>query len=97
MQVHKKAVFSPDGEYFAFADCQGLLKIWETSSNTVKKQHALLSSVNFSCSSLTWGPSIKVSKGYSVIYQFRDLKNLVFKFCMSAYLKTVLGMPGEGI
>ncbi|KAG8193655.1 hypothetical protein JTE90_024018 [Oedothorax gibbosus] len=59
MQVQKKAVFSPNGEYFAFADGQGLLKIWDTSSNIVKKQHALHSSVNFVCSSLTWGPSIE--------------------------------------
>ncbi|GFQ81039.1 WD repeat-containing protein 43 [Trichonephila clavata] len=56
MNLRKKSNFSFDGEYFALSSCEGLIKIWETSTNSLKLEYVLKSS-NFSCSCLIWGPS----------------------------------------
>ncbi|GFV89352.1 WD repeat-containing protein 43 [Trichonephila clavipes] len=57
MNLRKKSNFSFDGEYFALSSVEGLLRIWETSTNTLKLEYVLKSSKNFSCSCLIWGPS----------------------------------------
>ncbi|GFS44565.1 WD repeat-containing protein 43 [Nephila pilipes] len=57
MNLRKKSNFSFDGEYFALSSEEGLLKIWETSTNTLKQEYVLKSSVDFRCSCLIWGPS----------------------------------------
>ncbi|GIY60235.1 WD repeat-containing protein 43 [Caerostris extrusa] len=57
MNIRKKSNFSVNGEYFALSNEDGSLKIFETSTNTVKRECILNSSTNYRCSSLIWGPT----------------------------------------
>lgn len=50
----ESAAFSSDGEYFAFSNSDGRLKLWETSSGILKQEYTPSSHLSSTCSCLSW-------------------------------------------
>ncbi|XP_013780540.1 WD repeat-containing protein 43-like [Limulus polyphemus] len=55
-------VLSPNGEYFAYRTPDGSLKIWETTTGTLKQEYTPSSHLSTTCTCMTWGP---VRHGFS--------------------------------
>ncbi|GBM73312.1 WD repeat-containing protein 43 [Araneus ventricosus] len=58
MSLYRNIIaFSYHGEYLAYSSPDGCLKIWETSTGTLKQEFTPSSHLTATCTTLTWGPS----------------------------------------
>ncbi|KAF8795159.1 WD repeat-containing protein 43 [Argiope bruennichi] len=62
MSLYRNIIaFSHQGEYLAYSSPDGCLKIWETSTGTLKQEFIPSSHLTATCTTLTWGPSRTIS------------------------------------
>ncbi|CAL1265776.1 unnamed protein product [Larinioides sclopetarius] len=58
MSLYRNIIaFSHHGEYLAYSSPDGCLKIWETSTGTLKQEFTPSSHLTATCTTLTWGPT----------------------------------------
>lgn len=51
--------FSKDGEFVVHSSHDGVIKVWETATNTLKNEYKPSSHLSATCSCLSWCPKIR--------------------------------------
>lgn len=49
--------FSENGEYLAYSDPSGILKVWQTSNNKLHREYVPSSHLSATCTCISWAPS----------------------------------------
>ena len=61
MAVSTTLAYSLNGEYFAHSSADGTLKLWDTTTGTLKQAYTPSSHLSATCTCLAWG-SLRISR-----------------------------------
>lgn len=67
--------FSENGEFAIHSSYDGVVKVWESATNTLKNEYKPSSHLSASCSCLSWCPSSKVER---VEIEMQVIENMRF-------------------